>query len=160
MRQPSTAWRPSSARRRGCACDAKDARERIEKDCMRNVMSESTVAAVWTTYEKACSELMLTKGKPLSSNLTFYGVPWPILGTASTFHDLTTQNIAAFLLLPHHSQGKSRLVHLHAAILNWQPDKFAQKVLPHVAESHRPAVVAAVNVVARIVMELISAGNN
>ncbi|KAG8747749.1 hypothetical protein FRC10_011878 [Ceratobasidium sp. 414] len=151
------------AKSEGRAREAKDARERIEKDRARNAMSESAVAAAWTTYEKVCSELMdakPTKGKPLSSNLTFYDIPWPVLGTASTFHDLTTQNIAAFLLSPHHSQGKSRRARLRAAILIWHPDKFAQKVLPRVAESHRPAVVAAVNVVARIVTELISADDN
>ncbi|CAE6498643.1 unnamed protein product [Rhizoctonia solani] len=38
--------------------------------------------------------------------------------------------------------------------------KFAQKVFPHVAESHRPAVSAGVDIVARIVTELISSQNN
>ncbi|KAF8601522.1 hypothetical protein BDV93DRAFT_415960, partial [Ceratobasidium sp. AG-I] len=56
------------------------------------------------------------------SNLTFYDIPWPVLGTASSFHDLTTQNIAAFLLSPHHSSGKSRRARLRAAILIWHPD--------------------------------------
>jgi hypothetical protein len=151
------------AKSEGRVRDANEARERIEKDRARNAMSEGAVAAAWTTYEKACAELMdakPTKGKPLSSNLTFYDIPWPVLGTASSFHDLTTQNIAAFLLSPHHSNGKSRRARLRAAILIWHPDKFAQKVLPRVAESHRPAVVAAVNVVARIVTELISADGN
>jgi hypothetical protein len=36
-----------------------------------------------------------TKGTPLSSNLTFYDIPWPVLGTVSSFPDLTTQTIAA-----------------------------------------------------------------
>ncbi|QRV81960.1 hypothetical protein RhiJN_09975 [Ceratobasidium sp. AG-Ba] len=151
------------AKSEGRAREAKDARERIEKDRARNAASESAVASAWVTYEKTCSELMdakPTKGKPLSSNLTFYDIPWPVIGNASSFHDLTTQNIAAFLLSPHHSQGKSRRARLRAAILIWHPDKFAQKVLPRVAESHRPAVVAAVNVVARIVTELISADGN
>ncbi|KAG8696999.1 hypothetical protein FRC08_006800 [Ceratobasidium sp. 394] len=151
------------AKSEGRALDAKDTRERIEKDRACSAMSESTVAVAWTTYEKACSELMdakPTKGKPLSSNLTFYDTPWPVLGTASTFHDLTTQNIAAFLLSPHHSQGKSRRARLRAAILIWHPDPFAQKVLPRVAESNRPAVITAVDTVARIVTVLISADDS
>lgn len=131
------------AKSEGRARDAKDARDRVEKDRARSNMSESAVAEAWTTYEKACAELMVrefgfsthfsvadnrfqdakpTKGKPLSSNLTFYDIPWPVLGTASSFHDLTTQNIAAFLLSPHHSSGKSRRARLRAAILIWHPD--------------------------------------
>ncbi|KAG8692488.1 hypothetical protein FRC09_011164, partial [Ceratobasidium sp. 395] len=151
------------AKSEGRAREAKDARERIEKDRARNATSQKDVAQAWTTYEQACSELMdakPTKGKPLSSSLTFYDIPWPVLGTASSFHDLTSENISAFLLSPHHSQGKSRRARLRAAILIWHPDKFAQKVLPRVAESHRPAVVAAVGVVARIVTELISKEGN
>ncbi|KAB5591425.1 hypothetical protein CTheo_5142 [Ceratobasidium theobromae] len=151
------------AKSEGRARDAMDARERIDKDRARNTQSPSSVAAAWQAYDKACTELMEskpTKGKPLSTNLTFYDIPWPVLGQANTFHDLTNQNIAAFLLSPHHSQGKSPRARLRAAILIWHPDKFAQKVLPRVAESHRPAVVAAVNVVARIVTELISAHGN
>ncbi|KAG8706166.1 hypothetical protein FRC08_001231 [Ceratobasidium sp. 394] len=141
------------AKSEGRVRNAKDARERIEKDRARNAMSESAVAAAWTTYEKACSELMdakPTKGKLLSSNLTFYDIPWPVLGTASTFHDLTTQNIAAFPLLLHHSQGKSRYSRLHTAVLIRHPDTFTQKILPRIAESHCPAAIAVVNVAARI----------
>lgn len=150
------------AKSEGRAREAVEARERVDKDRARNANSSSTVAAAWTTYERACTELMdakPSKGK-MSSNLTFYDIPWPVLGQANSFHDLTNQNIAAFLLSPHHSQGKSPKARLRAAILIWHPDKFAQKVLPQVAESHRPAVVAAVNVVARIVTELISSHGN
>lgn len=150
------------AKSEGRAREAVEARERVDKDRSRSANSPSTVAAAWTAYEKACTELMdakPSKGK-MSTNLTFYDIPWPVLGQANSFHDLTNQNIAAFLLSPLHSQGKSPKARLRAAILIWHPDKFAQKVLPHVAESHRPAVVAAVNVVARIVTELISSHGN
>ncbi|KAH7345669.1 hypothetical protein B0J17DRAFT_46471 [Rhizoctonia solani] len=99
------------------------------------------------------------KGKT-SGRVTFYDIPWPILGKADSFHDLTNENIAAFLLSPHHSQDKSPKARLRAAILIWHPDKFVQKVFPHIAESHRPAVSAGVDIVARIVTELISSQNN
>ena len=151
------------AKSEGRARDAMDARERVDKDRSRSAQSPSQIAAAWNTYEKTCAELMQeskSSKKVTATNLTFYDIPWPVLGQANTFHDLTNQNIAAFLLSPHHSQGKSPRARLRAAILIWHPDKFAQKVLPHVAESHRPAVVAAVNVVARIVTELISAHGN
>ncbi|CAE6445537.1 unnamed protein product [Rhizoctonia solani] len=150
------------AKSEGRAREAVEARERVDKDRARNANSASAVATSWAAYDKTCSELMEakpSKGK-MPSNLTFYDIPWPVLGQANSFHDLTNQNIAAFLLSPHHSQGKSPKARLRAAILIWHPDKFAQKVLPHVAESHRPAVVAAVNVVARIVTELISSHGN
>ncbi|KAF8734922.1 hypothetical protein RHS02_06709, partial [Rhizoctonia solani] len=143
------------AKSEGRAREAVEARERVDKDRARNVNSPSSVAVAWSTYEKACAALM--DSKPKGKNLTFYDIPWPVLGQANSFHDLTNANIAAFLLSPHHSRDKSPKVRLRAAILIWHPDKFAQKVLPHVAESHRPAVLAAVNVVARIVTELISA---
>jgi hypothetical protein len=48
------------AKSEGRAREAKDARERIEKERMRNTMSESAIANAWTTYEKACSELMVS----------------------------------------------------------------------------------------------------
>ncbi|KAH7345621.1 hypothetical protein B0J17DRAFT_713178 [Rhizoctonia solani] len=150
------------AKSEGRAREAVEARERVDKDRARSANSPSSVAAAWAAYDKSCSELMdakPSKGK-MPTNLTFYDIPWPVLGQANSFHDLTNQNIAAFLLSPHHSQGKTPKARLRAAILIWHPDKFAQKVLPHVAESHRPAVVAAVNVVARIVTELISSHGN
>ncbi|QRW23332.1 hypothetical protein RhiXN_08368 [Rhizoctonia solani] len=143
------------AKSEGRAREAVEARERVDKDRARNANSPSSIAVAWSTYEKACAALM--DSKPKGKNLTFYDIPWPVLGQANSFHDLTNANIAAFLLSPHHSRDKSPKVRLRAAILIWHPDKFAQKVLPHVAESHRPAVLAAVNVVARIVTELISA---
>ncbi|CAE6405843.1 unnamed protein product [Rhizoctonia solani] len=144
------------AKSEGRAREAVEARERVDKDRTRNANSPSSVASAWATYDKACTELMDSKPSK-GKNLTFYDIPWPVLGQANSFHDLTNTNIAAFLLSPHHSRDKSPRARLRAAILIWHPDKFAQKVLPHVAESHRPAVLAAVNVVARIVTELISA---
>lgn len=150
------------AKSEGRAREAVEARERVDRDRARGANSSPAVASAWAAYEKTTTELMdakPSKGK-MSTNLTFYDIPWPVLGQASSFHDLTNQNIAAFLLSPHHSQGKSPKARLRAAILIWHPDKFAQKVLPYVAESHRPAVVAAVNVVARIVTELISSHGN
>ncbi|KAG8794238.1 hypothetical protein FRC12_000090 [Ceratobasidium sp. 428] len=65
------------------------------------------------------SDTKPTKGKSLSSSLTFYDIPWPVLGTASSLHDLTSKNTSAFLLSPHHSQKKSRRTRLCAAILIW-----------------------------------------
>lgn len=90
-------------------------------------MNGRSVADAYTTYEKACDEVMdtqPTKRKPLSSNLTFYDDPWPVLGTVPLFHDLTSQSIAAFHLLLRHSYGKSRCARLRAVILIWHPDKF------------------------------------
>ncbi|CAE6399057.1 unnamed protein product [Rhizoctonia solani] len=143
------------AKSEGRAREAVEARERVDKDRARNANSPSSVASNWAAYEKACAELMDSKPSK-GKNLTFYDIPWPILGQANAFQDLTNASIAAFLLSPHHSRDKSPKARLRAAILIWHPDKFAQKVLPHVAESHRQAVLAAVNVVARIVTELIS----
>ncbi|CAE7121834.1 unnamed protein product [Rhizoctonia solani] len=139
----------------------REARE-VKKDQTRRSKSPASIAAAWTAYDETCTEIMRAKppkGKT-SGRVTFYDIPWPILGKASSFHDLTNESIASFLLSPHHSQGKSPKARLRAAILIWHPDKFAQKVSPHIAESHRPAVSAGVDIVARIVTELISAQSN
>ncbi|KEP54079.1 hypothetical protein V565_022420 [Rhizoctonia solani 123E] len=139
-----------------------EAPESVKKDRARRSKSPSSVVTAWETYKEACTELMRAKppkGKT-SGRVTFYDIPWPILGQANSFHDLTNENIAAFLLSPHHSQDKNPKARLRAAILIWHPDKFAQKVSPHIAESHRPAVSAGVDIVARIVTELISSQSN
>jgi hypothetical protein len=113
----------------------------------------------------------------MKSNLNFYTIPWPVLSQAKSFNDLTSQNIAAFILSPHHSQGKTPRARLRAAILIWHPDvstvslvtrsivtyfmqKFAQKVLPRVTESHRLAVSAGSDIIARVLTELISTHGN
>ncbi|KAJ1302103.1 hypothetical protein OPQ81_000934 [Rhizoctonia solani] len=139
----------------------REPRKRVDKHQARHSDSPSAVAAAWAAYEEACTELMHAKppkGKA-SGRVTFYDIPWPILGPANSFHDLTNEKIAAFLLSPHHSQNKSSKARLRAAILVWHPDKFAQKVSPHLADSHRLAVSAAVDIVARIITELISKDN-
>ncbi|CAE6493226.1 unnamed protein product [Rhizoctonia solani] len=141
------------AKSEGRAREALEAHERADKERARSANSASAVFQAWVAYDQACSELMEVKpsdGK-VSSNLTFYDIPWPVLGQANSFRDLTNQNIAAFLLSPHHSQDKSPKARLRAAII-----RFAQKVVSRVAESHRPAIVAAVNLVARTITELIS----
>ncbi|CAE6479482.1 unnamed protein product [Rhizoctonia solani] len=139
-----------------------EAHERVNKDRARRSKSPSSVVPAWEAYKEGCTELMRAKppkGKT-SGRVTFYDIPWPVLGQASSFHDLTNENISAFLLSPYHSQDKSPKARLRAAILIWHPDKFVQKVLPHIAESHRPAVSAGVDIVARIVTELISSQSN
>ncbi|CUA69193.1 hypothetical protein RSOLAG22IIIB_08324 [Rhizoctonia solani] len=139
-----------------------EAHERVNKGRARRSKSPSSVVSAWEAYKEGCAELMHAKppkGKT-SGRVTFYDIPWPILGQAASFHDLTNKNISAFLLSPHHSQDKSPKARLRAAILIWHPDKFVQKVLPHIAESHRQAVSAGVEIVARIVTELISSQSN
>ncbi|CEL63298.1 hypothetical protein RSOLAG1IB_05341 [Rhizoctonia solani AG-1 IB] len=90
------------------------------------------------------------------ANVTFYEIPWPVPYQANSFEDLTSDNIATFLLSPHHSQDKSPRARLQVARYMWHPNEFAQKVLPCVAESHRKAVFAAVRVVWHIVEKLSS----
>ncbi|QRW23389.1 hypothetical protein RhiXN_08425 [Rhizoctonia solani] len=138
------------------------ARERVDKNQPQRPNSPSSVADAWATYEKACAELMGANpsDEKMKSSLNFYTIPWPVLGQAKSFHDLTSQSIAAFILSPHHSQGKTPRARLRAAILVWHPDKFAQKVLPRVTDSHRLAVSAGSDIIARVLTELISTHGN
>ncbi|CEL63162.1 hypothetical protein RSOLAG1IB_05202 [Rhizoctonia solani AG-1 IB] len=137
-------------------------RERIDRNPTQRPNSPSSVADAWAAYEKACAELMGANSSDdkMKSNLNFYTIPWPVLSQAKSFNDLTSQNIAAFILSPHHSQGKTPRARLRAAILIWHPDKFAQKVLPRVTESHRLAVSAGSDIIARVLTELISTHGN
>ncbi|CAE6380844.1 unnamed protein product [Rhizoctonia solani] len=138
------------------------ARERIDRNQTHRANSPSSVADAWAAYEKACTELMGANSSDdkTKSSLNFYTIPWPVFGQAKSFHDLTSQSIASFILSPHHSQGKTPRARLRAAILIWHPDKFAQKVLPRVTDSHRLAVSAGSDIIARVLTELISTHGN
>ncbi|KAF8755661.1 hypothetical protein RHS01_05184 [Rhizoctonia solani] len=164
-RRKSAGWNRRKLRSEGHIApdeSAGKARERVDKNQPQRPNSPSSVADAWATYEKACAELMGANpsDEKMKSSLNFYTIPWPVLGQAKSFHDLTSQSIAAFILSPHHSQGKTPRARLRAAILVWHPDKFAQKVLPRVTDSHRLAVSAGSDIIARVLTELISTHGN
>ncbi|KAG8690257.1 hypothetical protein FRC11_012851 [Ceratobasidium sp. 423] len=111
-----------------------ETRERVTKDRARRADSPSSVEAAWAIYTEACTELMQAKPPKdkKSGRVTFFDIPWPIIGQANSFNDLTNENIAAFLLSPHHSKDKTPKTRLRAAILIWHPDARPSYILLHI----------------------------
>ncbi|KAG9076946.1 hypothetical protein FS749_011214 [Ceratobasidium sp. UAMH 11750] len=88
--------------------------------------------------------------------LTFYDIPWPVAMPARSFDELQASAIERFLLSPYHSTTKARKMRLRAALMQWHPDKFAQRFVDRIEESHRNAILSAVNSVARTITELMN----
>jgi len=89
-------------------------------------------------------------------------LPKPVTG----IEQLTTLTIAAFLLSPHHSEGKSRKERIKAELLRWHPDRFNGRFLEKISdvappgseESERAKVKDCVGEVARCLHEMKDAG--
>ncbi|KAG9094186.1 hypothetical protein FRC07_011345, partial [Ceratobasidium sp. 392] len=96
------------------------------------------------------------KRKNEERQLTFYDIPWPVAMPARSFDELQASAIERFLLSPYHSTSKTRKMRLRAALMQWHPDKFAQRFVDRIEESHRNAILAAVNSVARTITELMN----
>ncbi|KAF8755652.1 hypothetical protein RHS01_05267 [Rhizoctonia solani] len=90
------------------------------------------------------------------TGLTFYDIPWPVSMPARSFEELQSSAIEKFLLSPCHSPTKTRKMRLRAALMQWHPDKFAQRFVDRIEESHRTAILTAVNSVARTITELMT----
>ncbi|KAJ1301989.1 hypothetical protein OPQ81_000824 [Rhizoctonia solani] len=129
--------------------------ERRKKEEERRKNEEQVVIAAWQRYERGWQDLINgvnAEGRPL----TFYDIPWPVSMPARSFEELQSAAIEKFLLSPHHSTTKTRKMRLRAALMQWHPDKFAQRFVDRIEESHRPAILTAVNSVARTITELMN----
>ncbi|CAE6409148.1 unnamed protein product [Rhizoctonia solani] len=128
-------------------------RRKQEEDRRKN--EEQVVVASWQRYERKWQDLLngvIPDGRPL----TFYDIPWPVSMPARSFEELQSSAIEKFLLSPCHSTTKTRKMRLRAALMQWHPDKFAQRFVDRIEESHRTAILAAVNSVARTITELMN----
>jgi len=132
--------------------------ERRKQEDERRKNEEQVVVASWQRYERKWQDLsngVFTDGRPL----TFYDIPWPVSMPARSFEELQSGAIEKFLLNPCHSPTKTRKMRLRAALMQWHPDKFAQRFVDRIEESHRTAILAAVNSVARTITELMNKEN-
>ncbi|KAB5591244.1 hypothetical protein CTheo_5326 [Ceratobasidium theobromae] len=129
--------------------------ERRRKEDERRKNEEQVVVAAWQRYERGWQDLL--NGVTVDGRqLTFYDIPWPVAMPARSFEELQSAAIEKFLLSPHHSSTKTRKMRLRAALMQWHPDKFAQRFVDRIEESHRNAILAAVNSVARTITELMN----
>lgn len=129
--------------------------ERRRKEEERRKNEEQVVVAAWQRYERGWQDL--TNGVSVDGRqLTFYDIPWPVSMPARSFEELQSTQIEKFLLSPYHSATKTRKMRLRAALMQWHPDKFAQRFVDRIEESHRTAILAAVNSVARTITELMN----
>ncbi|CAE6466137.1 unnamed protein product [Rhizoctonia solani] len=129
--------------------------ERKKQAEERKKNEEQVVIAAWARYERGWQDLINgvnAEGRPL----TFYEIPWPVSMPARSFEELQSSAIEKFLLSPCHSPTKTRKMRLRAALMQWHPDKFAQRFVDRIEESHRTAILAAVNSVARTITELMN----
>ncbi|CAE6363063.1 unnamed protein product [Rhizoctonia solani] len=129
--------------------------ERKKQADERKKNEEQVVIAAWARYEQGWQNLINgvnAEGRPL----TFYDIPWPVSMPARSFEELQSSAIEKFLLNPCHSPTKTRKMRLRAALMQWHPDKFAQRFVDRIEESHRTAILAAVNSVARTITELMN----
>ncbi|KAG8714977.1 hypothetical protein FRC08_011169 [Ceratobasidium sp. 394] len=128
-------------------------RRKTEEEKRKN--EEQVIVAAWARYERGWMDLLngvIADGR----QLTFYDIPWPVAMPARSFDELQASAIERFLLSPYHSTTKTRKMRLRAALMQWHPDKFAQRFVDRIEESHRNAILAAVNSVARTITELMN----
>ncbi|KAG8723163.1 hypothetical protein FRC09_004502 [Ceratobasidium sp. 395] len=128
-------------------------RRKAEEEKRKN--EEQVIVAAWARYERGWTDLIngvIVDGR----QLTFYDIPWPVAMPARSFDELQASAIERFLLSPYHSTTKTRKMRLRAALMQWHPDKFAQRFVDRIEESHRNAILAAVNSVARTITELMN----
>ncbi|CAE7092110.1 unnamed protein product [Rhizoctonia solani] len=127
----------------------RERRER-EEEHHKNQVVES-----WQRYERQWLDL-LNGVFPEGRHLTFYDIPWPVSKPARSFEELQLSAIERFLLSPYHSITKTRKMRLRSALMQWHPDKFAERFINRLEESHRTAIIGAVTSVARMISELMN----
>ncbi|KAF9529397.1 hypothetical protein CPB83DRAFT_765079 [Crepidotus variabilis] len=129
------------ARRR----DLTELKEREKRDRAKR---ERLTADAWTRYESRWSSLSSSMVP-----LDFKSTPWPLILSPRSTDDITQDAIAAFLFSQTHSQDQSRRDRIRSAQLRWHPDRF-RRFLGRVAEKDKVIVEEGVNIVARILNEL------
>lgn len=161
--QEANERRAEDARRRGAEkrrqeeqareAERREAERKTRKTSINSIrpVSDLQVPEIWNAYEKQW-EAMVT-----ATQLRFRSIPWPMLAPISSPDMLLPIHIAAFILNPQHSQGKSRKDRLREALLRWHPDRFEAKWLKKVVEEERERVQEGVGCVVRALNDLLSA---
>ena len=155
--------RAADARRRGAEkrrkeelareAERREAERKTRKASINNMrpVPDRPVLEVWNAYENAWTAMAT------ATQLRFRSIPWPMLAPVSSPDMLIPIHIAAFILNPQHSQGKSRKDRLREALLRWHPDRFEAKWLKKVVEEDRASVQEGVGSVVRALNDLLSA---
>lgn len=144
-------------------------RKRLDDEaCLTD--EERALRRAWEAYDKAWDRLAMSV-RPVKTftfrkvSFAFQDVPWPVLPPLSRrtdadmapdvqLEDITTQNVAHFLLHPHRMPEKSRKEKLRDAVLRYHPDKFEGRILPRIVSEDRARVQEGVSIVMRCLNEL------
>jgi hypothetical protein len=161
--QEANERRAEDARRRGAEkrrqeeqareAERREAERKTRKTSINSMrlVPDRSVLEVWNAYESGWAAMTT------ATQLRFRSIPWPTLNPVSSPEMLLPIQIAAFILNPQHSQGKSRKDRLREALLRWHPDRFESKWLNKVAEEDRDSVKEGVGCVVRALNDLLSA---
>jgi hypothetical protein len=85
--------------------------------------------------------------------LTFFDIPWPVIGNIKGPASLDAPTIKAFLMSQSHSPAKAIKQRVRDAMLRFHPDRFEGRWLDHIRESDRPFVKDGVGRVVRFLTE-------
>ena len=161
--QEANERRAEDARRRGAEkrrqeeqareAERREAERKTRKASINSLpgISERPALEIWNAYESRWAAMGST------TELRFRSIPWPVMTPISSPDMLLPIHIAAFILHPLHSQGKSRKDRLREALLRWHPDRFEAKWLNKVVEEERASVQEGVGCVVRALNDLLSA---
>ncbi|KAG8692122.1 hypothetical protein FRC08_009998 [Ceratobasidium sp. 394] len=132
-------------------------RRKTEEEKRKN--EEQVIVAAWARYERGWMDLLngvIADGRQVRPPSLIAEHVLNIALAHFLRHSLACREsaIERFLLSPYHSTTKARKMRLRAALMQWHPDKFAQRFVDRIEESHRNAILAAVNSVARTITEL------
>ncbi|CAE6489763.1 unnamed protein product [Rhizoctonia solani] len=105
----------------------------------------------WTSYEIRWSAL---SASPPTQSIGFRDIPWPLLCAATEPESITPHAIAAFLLSPLHSHGKSHKERLRSAMIRWDPGRFEGRWMARIKEDERLRVEEAVGEVYMSLVQL------
>jgi hypothetical protein len=128
-------------------------RDQAEKERRDRARHDKLIVDAWSKYESRWSSLSST-----TESLDFKTVPWPLIVPPKTTADIAQDAIIAFLYSNHHSQDQSRRERIRSAQLRWHPDRF-RRFIGRVSEADRANVEDGINIVARVLNELMEKEN-
>ncbi|GMK56936.1 hypothetical protein CspeluHIS016_0307760 [Cutaneotrichosporon spelunceum] len=158
-REEREAKRRRRARAAQAAQNAQAAAAETAASKREEAQAQKTERARW---RKRCTALFDVE--VISVELGFADIPWPVqaakgVGISIVLRpeDLTTENVKRFLFALADDEGTDRRKILREAIRLFHSDRFHSRVLQRVKQSERERVREGVDVVARILTDLLSA---
>lgn len=136
-------------------------REQQQQQQRMRALRDERYRAAWSAYEERWAELTAndsSSSSPLSFDLTFDSIPWPLFSSPGSVADITPEDITAFILSPLHSIAQSRKDRIKMALRRWHPDRFG-RLLARVLEVDKEKVEEAVGIIARCLNHLLEREN-